>query len=267
MRLITRKITLMTAIVALLLGVTLQAEQANAFGKGSRGADVYVVQGMLKTLGYYPGAIDGAYGPLTEKAVRLFQQKYGLPVTGAVDAKTMEAIMWAYQQAVFPKAPPAKPPTPPKPPAPPPKPPTPTPPAKPPTPTPSIPKLSADEQQMLNLVNQERAKNGLKPLQANLELARVARIKSQEMITKNYFSHQSPTYGSPFEMMKKFGISFRAAGENIACNQSVAGAHSTLMNSAGHRANILSSNYTEIGIGIVNGGMCGKMFTQMFISR
>lgn len=124
--------------------------------------------------------------------------------------------------------------------------------------------LTADEQQMLNLVNKERTQRGLAPLKANLELTKVARLKAKDMIDKNYFSHQSPTYGSPFDMMSRFGISYRTAGENIAGNSTVTAAHTALMNSDGHRANILNSAYTEVGIGIVNGGPYGKMFVQMF---
>lgn len=124
--------------------------------------------------------------------------------------------------------------------------------------------LTAEEQQMLNLVNAERQKAGLQPLVANLELTKVARVKAQDMITNNYFSHQSPTYGSPFDMMRQFGISYQTAGENLAGNQTVERAHTALMNSDGHRANILSQNYKEVGIGIVAGGQYGKMFVQLF---
>lgn len=127
--------------------------------------------------------------------------------------------------------------------------------------------LTAAEQQMLNLVNQERAKAGLNPLQADAQLTKLARMKSQDMINKGYFSHNSPTYGSPFDMMKAYGVSYRTAGENIAGNQSVQAAHTALMNSSGHRANILNANYTHVGIGIVEGGPYGMMFTQMFVGR
>ena len=126
--------------------------------------------------------------------------------------------------------------------------------------------LNAQEREMVEYVNQERAKAGLAPLQVDLDLARVARIKSQDMVDNGYFDHNSPTYGSPFEMMRSFGISYRAAGENIAKNRSVIGAHTALMNSEGHRANILNPNFTHMGIGIVeNGGMV--TVTQMFIAK
>ncbi|HHY21917.1 MAG TPA: hypothetical protein GX525_08575, partial [Bacilli bacterium] len=85
--------------------------------------------------------------------------------------------------------------------------------------------ISQQEQQMVNLVNQERAKQGLQPLKVNQELVKVARVKAKDMIDKNYFSHQSPTYGSPFEMMSSFGIKYNTAGENLAGNQTVDAAH------------------------------------------
>ncbi|WP_027417141.1 CAP domain-containing protein [Aneurinibacillus terranovensis] len=125
--------------------------------------------------------------------------------------------------------------------------------------------LTQDEQQMLNLVNQERQKQGLAPLKINMQLEKMARVKAKDMIDNNYFSHQSPTYGSPFDMMKRFGVSYRTAGENIAGNSSVQAAHQALMNSAGHRANILNGSFTQVGIGIVNGGPYGKMFVQDFV--
>lgn len=124
--------------------------------------------------------------------------------------------------------------------------------------------LTADEQKMLNLVNQERQKQGLVPLKVNAELVKVARAKARDMIDNNYFGHYSPTYGSPADMLRKFGISYRTMGENLAGNPSVEGAHQSLMNSSGHRANILNSQFGQVGIGIVNGGPYGKMFVQLF---
>lgn len=145
--------------------------------------------------------------------------------------------------------------------------PAPTPTPKPePTPAPTA-GLTADEQQMVNLVNQERTKNGLEPLKVDMQLVKLARMKSQDMIDKNYFSHTSPTYGSPFDMMKNNGVSYRIAGENLAGASSVTTAHTNLMNSEGHRKNILNSSFNHIGIGIVNGGPYGKMYTQLFIGK
>lgn len=124
---------------------------------------------------------------------------------------------------------------------------------------------AADEKRMLDLVNAERAKNGLAPLALNMKVTEVARAKAKDMIDNKYFSHTSPVYGSPFEMLKSFGVSYRTAGENLAGNSSVDNAHTSLMNSPGHRANILNRNFKEVGIGIVNGGPYGKMMVQLFI--
>ncbi|OOE12938.1 CAP domain-containing protein [Fictibacillus arsenicus] len=124
--------------------------------------------------------------------------------------------------------------------------------------------LTADEQQMVNLVNQEREKQGLPALKADPELTKVARVKAKDMIDNNYFDHNSPTYGSPFDMLKQFGVEYQTAGENLAGNSSVDGAHTSLMNSQGHRENILKSDYTNVGIGVVDGGQYGKMFVQLF---
>jgi uncharacterized YkwD family protein len=147
--------------------------------------------------------------------------------------------------------------------------PTPTPEPKPePTPQPEptpTPGLTADEQRMVDLINQERAKAGLAPLTVDLRLVDLARKKSQDMITNNYFSHTSPTYGDPFKMMTAAGISYRTAGENLAGARTVDQAHSALMNSAGHRQNILSPSYNKVGVGIATGGPYGSMYTQLFI--
>ncbi len=118
---------------------------------------------------------------------------------------------------------------------------------------------------MVALVNNERASRGLQPLQVDARLVKLAKMKSVDMIKNNYFGHTSPVYGSPYDMMKAEGITYRKAGENIAGAGTVAQAHTGLMNSAGHRANILDPAYTRIGIGIVKGGPYGYMFTQQFI--
>ena len=125
--------------------------------------------------------------------------------------------------------------------------------------------LTAEEQQMITLVNQERVKNGVKPLQVDMKLVKVGRMKSQDMIDNHYFSHISAKYGSPFDLMKAQGVTFNTAGENIAGNGTVGAAHTALMNSPGHRSNILSPNYTRIGIGIIKGGPYGLMISQEFI--
>ena len=119
------------------------------------------------------------------------------------------------------------------------------------------------EKKVVELVNKERAKYNLSPLTYDWQLSRVARIKSQDMKDNGYFSHTSPTYGSPFNMMKSFGISYSYAAENIAKGQKTPEAVvNAWMNSSGHRANILSDKYTKIGVGYVAGG---NYWTQMFI--
>ena len=119
------------------------------------------------------------------------------------------------------------------------------------------------EQEVIRLVNEIRAQNGLSALTYNWELSRVARYKSQDMVDNRYFSHTSPTYGTPFQMIRSFGLSYRSAGENIAYGQRTPQAVvNSWMNSSGHRANILSSSYTQIGVGYVANG---HYWTQMFI--
>jgi uncharacterized YkwD family protein/spore coat assembly protein SafA len=133
---------------------------------------------------------------------------------------------------------------------------------------PNIDNVKNVENAVLLQVNQERKKAGLKPLVMDWELARVARTKSQDMAAKNYFSHQSPTYGSPFDMMKQFGINYKTAGENIASGQTTPNdVMIAWMNSQGHRANILKPEYTHLGVGYYRGGSYGHMWTQMFISK
>lgn len=131
----------------------------------------------------------------------------------------------------------------------------------------TIPQLDSSvrsfEQEVIRLVNEQRVQNGLNPLTENWELSRVARYKSQDMVDNRYFSHTSPTYGSPFQMIRAFGISFRRAGENIAYGQRTPQAVvNAWMNSSGHRANILNASYTQIGVGYVADG---NYWTQMFI--
>ncbi len=121
------------------------------------------------------------------------------------------------------------------------------------------------ETEVIRLVNVERGKQGLKPLLEDWELSRVARYKSEDMQKNKYFAHNSPVYGSPFQMMKSFGIRYRSAGENIAMGQATpAAVVNAWMNSAGHRANILSTSFTHIGVGYVANG---RYWTQMFIGK
>ncbi|MBR6505120.1 MAG: SH3 domain-containing protein [Clostridia bacterium] len=127
--------------------------------------------------------------------------------------------------------------------------------------------LSKDEQEVFDLINKQRTQNGLPALKIDDEVQNVARIKAQDMVNNNYFSHTSPTYGSPFDMLKSFGVSYKSAGENIAGNSSNSGAVNAWMNSSGHKANILSNNYNYTGIGVVSSPKYGKMYVQMFIGR
>ena len=123
--------------------------------------------------------------------------------------------------------------------------------------------FSQFEQQVVDLTNAERTKAGLKPLQIYAPLMAVARDKSEDMARNNYFSHTSPTYGSPFDQMRSAGISYRAAGENIAQGQrSPQQVVQAWMDSPGHRQNILNPSFTHIGVGFVENGY---YWTQQFI--
>lgn len=123
---------------------------------------------------------------------------------------------------------------------------------------------AADEQAMINFINKERAAAGLKPLAADAKLTELARLKAKDMIDNNYFGHTSPTYGSPFDLMKNNGVTYRYAGENLAGAPDVNTANTNLINSPSHKANILKPEYTKVGVGVVNGGPYGKMFVQLF---
>lgn len=136
----------------------------------------------------------------------------------------------------------------------------------------TIPQLDARVVQFQNrvvqLTNAERAKVGLRPLKMNWELQRCARVKSEDMRNRNYFAHNSPSYGSPFTMMKSFGINYSTAGENIAAGQQTPEAVvASWMKSPGHRANILKAEYAEIGCGVAFGGSYKVYWTQQFIKR
>ena len=128
--------------------------------------------------------------------------------------------------------------------------------------------ISSMKKEVVNLVNQERQKRGLKPYQHYSKLANVAQKKAEDMRDNNYFSHQSPTYGSPFEMMKEFNIQYSAAGENIARGQRTAEeVMNSWMNSPGHRKNILSEKYTHIGVGLAKKSQGTNYWVQMFIRK
>jgi uncharacterized YkwD family protein len=127
--------------------------------------------------------------------------------------------------------------------------------------------LSEDEQKLLELVNKAREEKGLEPLTVDPNLMKVARTKAKDMVENNYFSHQSPTYGSPFDMMRQFDNTFKSAGENIAGNKTVEGAFKAWMASDTHKKNILNSGFKVTGIGIESSATYGKILVQQFIGR
>ncbi len=133
------------------------------------------------------------------------------------------------------------------------------------TPASTAGNVSQYVQQVIDLTNAQRSKNGLPALKADSQLNGVAQKKSVDMQQNNYFSHTSPTYGSPFDMMRDFGVTYKSAGENIAQGQRTPQEVVTAwMNSEGHRKNILSANFTHIGVGFEDSG---KHWTQMFIGK
>jgi len=124
--------------------------------------------------------------------------------------------------------------------------------------------MPQQEQQMLELVNRERVDRGLSPLAMDNRLLHMARLKSRDMVDDAYFAHQSPRYGSPSSMFAAQGVQYQFMGENIAMAGTVEHAHQLLMESPGHRRNILSPNFHRLGIGIVQ-GPDGLMISQEFI--
>lgn len=127
--------------------------------------------------------------------------------------------------------------------------------------------LTEDEKEILELINNQRTSNGLSPLEIDDDLQNVARIKAQDMVDNNYFAHESPTYGSPFDMIKNNQITYRTAGENIAGNSDNKKAVEAWMNSESHKNNILNNSYNYTGIAVVNSSKYGKIFVQMFIGK
>ncbi len=122
------------------------------------------------------------------------------------------------------------------------------------------------ERQLFDLVNRERGSRGLKPLQQDPRLVPVARAHAEEMFRLKYFGHVSPNTGTPFDRLSKAGILYQRAGENLAYAQSVAVAHTGLMESAAHRENILRPEFTNLGVGVVSAGLYGRMFVQLFLT-
>ncbi|MDN9636488.1 sporulation protein [Clostridioides difficile] len=126
--------------------------------------------------------------------------------------------------------------------------------------------FSAYQKEVVDLVNVERAKAGLNPLTLDSSISNVATKKSQDMIDNNYFSHNSPTYGSPFDMLKKFGVSYKTAGENIAMGQKTPKeVVNAWMNSEGHRKNIMNPNFSKIGVGVAQKSGGSIYWTQIFV--
>lgn len=121
--------------------------------------------------------------------------------------------------------------------------------------------------ELLNLINNEREKNGLIKLQILPRLQEIAMTKAEDMVKNNYFSHESPNYGNPFDMMKNFGITYKSAGENIAGNSSIEGAFNSWLLSENHKQNILSTAYNYIGIGISPSEKYGYIIVAMFIRK
>ena len=127
--------------------------------------------------------------------------------------------------------------------------------------------LTADEAKAFQLLNADRAANGLPALKLNMSLVRLAENYAQDMINRGYFSHYNPEGQSPFDRMQKAGISYNAAGENLAINTNVTAAETAFMNSSGHRANILNSNYTEVGVGVRTNSAGSVYVVQEFIKK
>ncbi|MGC7872880.1 CAP domain-containing protein [Desulfosporosinus sp. SYSU MS00001] len=136
--------------------------------------------------------------------------------------------------------------------------------------TPAIPavtSLTPDEQQMVDMINQERAAAGVAPLKVDFRLVSVGQAKADDMKANNYFDHTSPTYGSPWAMMQDVGLTVGWAGENIAGNNSVSGAMAAFMQSPGHKANILDPRFTHVGVGIAYGSAYGNLYVQEFLQE
>lgn len=126
-------------------------------------------------------------------------------------------------------------------------------------------KLKDEELEILNLINQYRKENGLAELKPYLQLQKVAKIKAEDIVSNEYFSHTSPTYGTPFELMLDNGVEYKIAGENLAGNISPERAVEAWINSTSHRDNILNEKFQYTGICVVESDVYGSVFVQMFI--
>lgn len=126
---------------------------------------------------------------------------------------------------------------------------------------------TTDEQEFINLINNEREKNNLSPLEIDEDLQNVARLKAEDLVKNNYFSHTSPTFGTLYEMLDDNAIRYKIASENIAGNSSISGAVNALMNSEAHKKNILSNEFNYTGVGVVTSPTYGKILVQLFIGK
>lgn len=127
--------------------------------------------------------------------------------------------------------------------------------------------MSTDEKIIFDLINNARTKAGISKLTTDSNVFKVARLKSQDMVKNSYFSHTSPTYGSPFQMLKTYGVSYKVAGENIAGNPSLEAAVNAWLDSTTHKQNILSNSYNYIGIGVEKSNTYGYIISAMFVRK
>ena len=127
--------------------------------------------------------------------------------------------------------------------------------------------LTEDENYLLELINTERRKHNLNDLKIDKELQNIAILKANDLVNNNYFSHTSKTYGSPFDMLKQYNITYKTASENIAGNPNIDAALSSWLNSESHKKNILSNDYNYTGLAIVDSIAYGNIIVQFFIGR
>jgi len=249
---------LSSVVISLLLLSTVFASTLNAqtlFSRTNIPAQVKVTAGSLNVRSG-PSAANIKVGLLYKDQIVDCIGKIGTWWVVHLENDTVGLITSKYANPYYPPSP-APEPTPAPEPAPVPE----------PTPSPEQPTIGVEEQKMLDLINAERSKIGVDPVKADIKLMEVAKLKAEDMVKNNYFSHTSPTYGSPFDMLNKFGITYRTAAENLAGNSTVEAAHNALMQSEGHRKNILNPSFNYIGIGISPSPVYGKVFVQMFVGR
>lgn len=127
--------------------------------------------------------------------------------------------------------------------------------------------LTTKESELLSLINNEREKNNLPNLEIDENLQNVARLKAQDLVENSYFSHISPVYGTPFDMLKSNNITYKTASENIAGNTSISGAFDSWMNSDSHKENILSNEFNYTGLAVVDSIAYGNIIVELFVGR